>query len=505
MEPAAASPRTADRPARRGRVRKRYLILLAMVVLLGWVGWQVYGVLTAKPGPLIDYTEQLIALSARYQPEGENGWPALVAALERFEAIGVPDVEGWPTESRDRILRFDLVHGGVFSQDRLKYVLAYLERIERSGVLEEIDAALAARRFVRTEFPGAEGGFFDLTLPELARARTFARARAASIRIAAEADDWTAVEQAWSELLELASALSHDPMLLSHLVAQAISVLAAKELNWVMVEREVDEAIAQRLLQSMGDGEILAPLELALEGERLMFYDLIQRTFTDDGGGDGTLMIDALARVGDVENTFVTGAEGIKPLATLAGSMFAGRAETLREFDRFMDAAVRQTRGSREEAEADLEFLRDFQSELSNRQIFLRLLLPVLDRPLEMRRVWRSWMNATRILIAIELYEARHGSLPASLDDLVPECLTEIPRDEVSGLPFSYVLRTPTPDDPRRLLLYSIGLDHQDNGAAETSLAPPDSVLLLRTAPESRNGYDYIFNRLRDPLPEVEN
>jgi len=50
---------------RLGRVRKRYVALLIILMLVGWVGWKVLAIMSARPGPLVDYTRQLIELSER--------------------------------------------------------------------------------------------------------------------------------------------------------------------------------------------------------------------------------------------------------------------------------------------------------------------------------------------------------------------------------------------------------------------------------------------------------
>ncbi len=86
------------RPRLTGRIRKRYIALLIILPLVGWLVWRALAIVSARPGPLVDYTSRLADLSAAHQPEGENGWPALAAALEHFDAIGVPEGENWPTD-----------------------------------------------------------------------------------------------------------------------------------------------------------------------------------------------------------------------------------------------------------------------------------------------------------------------------------------------------------------------------------------------------------------------
>lgn len=61
-----------------------------------------------------------------------------------------------------------------------------------------------------------------------------------------------------------------------------------------------------------------------------------------------------------------------------------------------------------------------------------------------------------RVLLALKCHKLRTGSLPASLADLVPEYLGEIPIDPWDGKPLRY--------SAEKRLLYSIGEDGLDAG-----------------------------------------
>ncbi|HEX5397431.1 MAG TPA: hypothetical protein VFY06_00085 [Verrucomicrobiae bacterium] len=65
-------------------------------------------------------------------------------------------------------------------------------------------------------------------------------------------------------------------------------------------------------------------------------------------------------------------------------------------------------------------------------------------------------VTATQLLLALKIYKMRHGKLPGSLADLVPEELPQIPMDDFDGKPFRYV--------PEQKLIYSVGPDLKDDG-----------------------------------------
>ena len=65
-------------------------------------------------------------------------------------------------------------------------------------------------------------------------------------------------------------------------------------------------------------------------------------------------------------------------------------------------------------------------------------------------------VTATQLLLALKIYKMRHGQLPESLSELVPELFPEVPRDAFDGKPFRYL--------PYKKLIYSVGPDLKDSG-----------------------------------------
>jgi hypothetical protein len=63
-------------------------------------------------------------------------------------------------------------------------------------------------------------------------------------------------------------------------------------------------------------------------------------------------------------------------------------------------------------------------------------------------------LAATRAVLALEAYRDERGALPGSLEELVPEFLSEVPRDAFDGNPLRYL--------PERAVVYSVGADFID-------------------------------------------
>ncbi|MBE3123777.1 MAG: hypothetical protein IMZ65_03150 [Planctomycetes bacterium] len=65
-------------------------------------------------------------------------------------------------------------------------------------------------------------------------------------------------------------------------------------------------------------------------------------------------------------------------------------------------------------------------------------------------------LAGTRLCLAIRAYRLDKGSLPKTLDDLVPVYIDAVPADDFDGRPMRY--------DPDRKVVYSVGVDLKDSG-----------------------------------------
>ncbi len=489
--------RSAAAP-RLGRIRKRYVVLLLALLLVAWLGWVVAGAIRAKPGPLVDYGRELLEHAAAAQPEGENGWRAFLDAIAIYDSIDPPDLPDWPTDLVEaaEIESLTRVLDGEFDPQRLRFELAMLQQVEGSGVLERLDAMAAAPRAVRESINVDGPGIVFTLLPELSPARSLAKMSAARMRVALERGDTAQFLRSAEHGLALGRVLAHDPFYVSRLVGLAVSNLMLSEIGHTLIEHNLDEATCRRLAEML-DRRVLPPMSLALEAERLCQLDTIQRLYSDDGKGDGILLMSKSVEMGSMLGGGPPIGGG-HPIFNVAGLFLPGRAETTRLLDEYFDAAIEQSGLSGPEQQAHPVDLDAFPDNLPRGHFFLRMLLPALSRGASADLKSRAQRQAVRIMLALEAYEARHGSPPETLAELAPEFLPSVPLDPVSGQPFVLVGRAAAEGDPRRWLLYSVGTDGEDNGGAET--ADPDDAMDALEFEEAARGLDYVFNRLRtDP------
>jgi hypothetical protein len=77
------------------------------------------------------------------------------------------------------------------------------------------------------------------------------------------------------------------------------------------------------------------------------------------------------------------------------------------------------------------------------------------------------WLDQMRIACALERYRLAHGAYPATLDELAPAYIAEVPHDIINGEPYRYRLR---PDGT--FLLYLVGWNEKDEGGLIVTTAP---------------------------------
>ena len=101
-------------------------------------------------------------------------------------------------------------------------------------------------------------------------------------------------------------------------------------------------------------------------------------------------------------------------------------------------------------------------------RIFCVALVPASRSVLERKCRTQCSVDATRLILAANLFRRREGHWPTGLADLVPDYLAAIPGDAYDGQPFRCV--------PSRNVIYSIGPDLKDSGGSKASPAYVDGA-----------------------------
>jgi len=234
----------------------------------------------------------------------------------------------------------------------------------------------------------------------------------------------------------------------------------------------------------------------ALAGERMIVDDLIQRTFSDDGNGNGYVLAaghELFDELGEEPSLSVVD----RLLAPFRRRVIASRAEHIRRLDEIIEEY--QHRGALPLWESlDLDQMPESTEDQPRILWLLDLAAPVYERYLDGTEILRQKRDVALTVIALEFYKRKRGSYPESLNDLVPDFLAEVPIDRFDGAPLRYGVRNGVP------FLYSVGTNQIDDGGVPAF--KPDGGLLNHPSKHKVKGDWILFppDRLLYPQEEVD-
>jgi len=286
--------------------------------------------------------------------------------------------------------------------------------------------------------PEDQGYLFEVLLPHLGQARGLTRLMVFDTRLAADEGDAARVERTITALADLSRQLGCEPFLISSLVGVAVHNLAGLEVARVLDDHPglLDGPACTRLAHAFARVRPDA-VHLEVVSEAYIFDDLLQRTYTDDGHGNGRLTPagiellrefasppDDLGVVPMLDQTPLTDAAA--PAALLVApdrrSLANRQGRMLRKVEEVLDVGPER-----------LGELRRVQIEVTENQngVFdpVGIMIPAYDRALATLFRERAHDDAVRVILAVEAFVAEHGRLPVTLHELTPTYLPEIPPD----------------------------------------------------------------------------
>lgn len=319
---------------------------------------------------------------------------------------------------------------------------------------------------------------FGLLLPYLGELNVLSRMLNADAQLAAQRGDGATFVADIQASLDLARLARSGEFLVSQLVQSAI---AHRAYNSVLLATQRPDFMDQGLLRSLAHslaGFANGRLRLDLGGERIMVDDLLQRSFSDDGEGNGYYLGDLHldAAMSDVGR----GAPGDEPsvpwtvsaLRPVGPLVLPSRQEIRTRMDRVQaefarDEALPPWRAAERTSDAaHQQVLTSWPSHIlqAMRTVEVRddgRRLGHFARALESRDLAETHRDAALVALACLAYRADRGAWPATLSELVPAYLPTVPLDPFTGSPLCYRLLEGAP------ILYSVGADGVDDGGVE--------------------------------------
>jgi hypothetical protein len=235
------------------------------------------------------------------------------------------------------------------------------------------------------------------------------------------------------------------------LVGIALDAMGTQTVWMLLDSHEAGERDLARVQTRLADLYVRHSSLLDLTGDKAVWLAMIQRTFTDDGSGNGRVLKQGLPLA----------ASGWKDgLTSLLSFGYPDRREMISLIERY--CSEYQLALETPPSDPQYEARQARWQVLAGESFLLSVSAPAMERMVAL--VWRVTASRRALLttVAVLRYGRDHGVYPATLDTLVADgYMKELPFDPYSGKAFGYRV---TGDD---FLLYSWGLNLVDDGGRQ--------------------------------------
>lgn len=523
-DPAQAA-RLIRRAAHRRRPRWYHATRAAGWAIVGLVG--VYAVLGARYWLAEPTLRRNILLELRREAEAvpaeDRGWPLYVEAIK---ALGPP-----PADAAGTPIDIDPAPGSAGRTAWVAHLSTHPDAVRlldqavrrpvvgaplRTEMDPEYAKAIQVRQPSMTLAPATNERenplLIGILLPHLGEMRQAGRIFNLLALEARDRRDQAGFLLNLERLIRVAEQAASDRFLISQVVAIALGELALSTAReGLAAPGFLDDAGLARMAHVVGGP---GRMRLDFSAERLSMIDMLQRTFTDDGSGDGRRLPANTAEMKRVLRDF-----GVRPaekdpgiLAAASAPLRSAVGPSRRDFLEAAEAMI-----SAMERDEALPFWR--RAERSGDAAYAKFvaigwpeLIPALENvsmygdatpfahPILARDVFEQRRDAVLAELAVRLHRLESGRWPESLAELTPRFLPSRPLDFLTGEPLRYRLTSRGP------ILYSVGPDLDDDGGRAASAqwaVPPLEAAYLRQAliaPQPSDG-DIVFWAEGEPSP----
>jgi hypothetical protein len=427
----------------------RITALSVAVLFAVYCGYAVY-FLSGRPSPRVNY---VAAINERVEktPVENRAWPLYRRALRELgrqkplQSASPFNAKGWGTASQlvtDHREQMELIREGA-GKPTFGFLLVFDP--DENDPWPESKAPL--------NDPEAGEDLATAPLPSLLGLRNLAELLSADAALARQAHDGKRLLRDIHSILGLSRQVGESGPLLCGLVSLSIYETALDQIEVTLrdepslVAPKDWLALAHRLAAPKVAGDLIT-----LETERMAFEDMLQRSFTDDGAGDGRLTAVGARRLfhGDRGNGKWMG----NVLDPGAAFLMASRKDLKNQYSRIVDRAEANLRLPLRNTDWHI---REKENAKSWRYMPVWLNTPEYLRVQAGAEQALGRRDGVVVGIALEVFRREHGNYPENLKILVPQLLPEIPADRISGEPVRYRLVNGRP------LVYSVGVDRKDD------------------------------------------
>ena len=448
--------------------RSFLLFVPCYVLLAAWLS-------TARPVVSVDY-QAIINKAAHAVPEEERAWPVYMEALRmvaaeqraKREAASTPDhsnlywnwLPKWADETSWTEEQFAAAKKWMAEHK------TFLAKLREAAAMPRMGVAVGPGEQYLKDYGELEEKSYDsqssdtvidsslgnILLPHLQDVGRCARVMKSDAYVAIEAEESKRVVSDIEAILGFARHAGEGYFLIAGLVKVAFDRMA-----FDLIEKGLRTKPALFSVEQLRQvAHQIASVEYDTlpywEGEKMMFLDIVQRLYSDDGNGDGFLTVEGMRGVQEImeehRHEAIYGEkkpypqwhfrQGLfrvaSPLSYVAlasrNELLKKREELSTEMYAYYHRPLWDRLPYKKTALARFEDMPQWQL---LRYMPLELTLPAFGVTEWAFEHSRGRRDGVLIGIALELYRREHGDWPGSLAELAPRWLPEVPVDRING------------------------------------------------------------------------
>ena len=393
--------------------------------------------LSGKPTVRIDYLSELNRMAKPQISNEDNAWPHYERAIELFVEPGdklteIPAFQDWKKPS---YRSFEML-----SEQQRQDVGKWVRQNEAAW--QQFVAGSLKTYCYRGYTKGEDEPLLAVVLPHLATLRELLTVGIFHSRMQIARGETT---QALDDCLAVVRAGSHWQgwgTIVEQLVGLFISRAGYGEILYISATEDVSSADLKRLQQQLSQIYPGGYPLMDIEGERLVFHDVVQHIFTDGGPGGGHLIPKRLSFICDevIGGGYMDDMDGLV-VGTAMGMIHVRRDAAIAKYDQILDSQIEAAKMTPYERRAG-KALHDeqiFMASSKYRYALVHLFMPALGRASALAFRGRSLHEATVTILAIKRYRQEKGQYPMNLRELVSAgYIEQLPMDPYSDKPLVY-------------------------------------------------------------------
>ncbi len=314
--------------------------------------------------------------------------------------------------------------------------------------------------------------YLTILVPYMPKLRGFAQLLQLDAEQAAAESDGERLVADIVACLNIADQLRREPLAVVHpasygLLHNAVTTMGAIVSQYPSLLNDDQLLLLSARVNAYGDG---VSIRLPMSDERMMFEDVVQRSYSDDGNGDGSVIVHRLYEAiapGTKSDWF------IRVTAPLSSGFYASRRELMTKYDVIMKELEGVCRLPLWQcAESPEAAVRRLSDDERRRCLLIPLLVPGIAKLYPLAERATQERDAALVVLALARFRRQHQRWPQRLEELVDDYLSDVPADRFSGAPVKYRY------DDRQPVLYSVGADRNDDGGNAPARGERDTAAI---------------------------